>query len=70
MKKLFEVFLEDLRLLSNILRWKEYWMVVGVSLSILGVWLLFWVSLYLQTPWNAVFMWGVIIALALIAPRK
>jgi len=69
MKESFESFIENVQLLLKILRWKEYWTTVAVSLSIFGIWLIFWLSMYLPSPWNTVLMWGVIIGLALVSPR-
>lgn len=70
MKESFESFIEDVQLLLKILRWTEYWTAVAVSLGIFGVWLIFWLSMYLPSPWNAILMWGVIIGLALAVPKK
>lgn len=62
--------LENIQFLSKILRWREYWMVVSVPLGIFGVWMLFCLTFYLPSPWNAIVMWSIIIGLAIASPKR
>jgi len=68
-EKLLE-FLDDLKFFLRILRWREYWIVIGVVLGVLGVWLVFWVALTLENPWRSIIMWGMLLGLAAFPTKR
>jgi len=69
MKEKLHDFLREIRFLFKILSWKEYWIIVSVPLSIFGVWIIFWLTLYLPVLLRFIIMWGIIIGLAFLSPR-
>jgi hydrogenase/urease accessory protein HupE len=70
MKEEISGLIENIQFLSKLLRWREYWTVILVSLSIFGFWIIFCLTFYLPSPWNAIAMWGIIIGLALASPKR
>ena len=73
MKKLsgfLKGLLNNLNFLLKILRWKEYWIVVFVASGVFGVWIVFYLAILLPHPWRAIVFWGILIALAALAPER
>lgn len=70
MNEKLQVFLDDLKFFLRILRWREYWTVIGVVLGVMGIWLLFYVALTLENPWRSIIMWGLLLGLAAFPTRR
>ena len=70
MKKALADFVDVIRHLFEILRWKETWVLPGMTCCIVGFWLLFAWAITLPNPWRTLIIWGEILGLAVLAPRR
>ena len=69
MKKALSDFVDMVRFLFEISRWKETWILPGLACLIVGFWLAFAFALTLPNPWRAIVIWGEVLGLAVLAPR-
>jgi len=70
LRKAIDDFVSMIKDLLKILSWKETWVLPIASLGIVGAWLLFAYSLTLPTPIRAVIIWGIVLGLSILAPKK